>query len=58
MLKLNIDIDGMHMDFLEKFYEDIDEYFKSIVVNRINFSNTINLKGLLNLQLLKFGQFW
>ena len=45
MLKLNIDIDGMHMDFLEKFYEDIDEYFKSIGVNRINFSNTINLKG-------------
>ena len=50
MLKLNIDIDGMHKDLLENFYKDIDEYFKSIGVNKINFSNTINLNGKKNIE--------
>jgi len=50
MLKLNIDVDGMHKDLLENFYKDIDEYFKSIGVNRINFSNTLNLNGKKNIE--------
>ena len=50
MLKLNIDVDGMHKDLLENFYIDIDEYFKSIKVNRINFSNTLNLNGKKNIE--------
>ncbi len=50
MLKLNIDIDGMHMNLFKKIYEYIDEYFKSIGVNRINFSNKFNLNGEKNVE--------
>ena len=28
MLKLNIDVDGMHKDLFVKFYDDINDYFK------------------------------
>ena len=33
MLKLNIDVDGMHKDLFVKFYDDINDYFKYIGIS-------------------------
>ena len=54
MLKLNIDIDGMHMDLIKKFFKHINRYLKSIGVNEyvedIKTVYTVNLNGKLNLE--------
>ena len=54
MLKLNIDIDGMHKHLIKKFFKHINRYLKSIGVNEyvedIKTVYTANLNGKSNLE--------